>query len=133
MLNVFEQLVGYGCQRDWSRSSVPQLSRVARFFWVCDRSGQVGEWRCPHCRRYAFDDQMFGVARDGSPDGVGERHDLEPVSCLVAVLERWVPPRTVVRIVQNSWLYVPLLLDGAGLLPESAAGGWHSHPLSERW
>ena len=101
--------------------------------WVCDRSGQVGEWRCPHCRRYAFDDQMFGVARDGSPDGVGERHDLEPLSCLVAVLERWVPPRAVVRIVQNSRLYVPLLLDGAGLLPESAAGGWHSHPLSERW
>ena len=102
MFYVFEQLVGYGCQRDWSRSSVPQLSRVARL--GCDRSGQVGEWRCPLCRRHAFDDELLGVTCDGSPAVVEERHDMEPVSCHVAVFDRWIPPRFVVRIVQNSWL-----------------------------
>ncbi len=67
------------CWLRMSMRSVPLISA-----WVCDRSGQLGEWRCPLCR-------------DGSPEVVEERHDLEPFSCHVAVFFRWVPPLTVVR------------------------------------
>ena len=45
----------------------------------------------------------------------------------------WAPPEMLVNPHRNSWLYVPFLLDAAGLLcaPESRA--WREHPATTSW
>ena len=49
-------------------------------------------------------------------------------------LRRQVPPVTGRLPPTNSWLYMPLLLDGAGLLSPPAADAWRSRaPYADTW
>ena len=49
-------------------------------------------------------------------------------------LRHQVPPLTGRLPPTNSWLYMPLLLDGAGLLSPPAAEAWRSHaPYADTW
>ena len=45
----------------------------------------------------------------------------------------WPAPRNTVFCRTNSFLYMPLLLEAAGLLHEQDAATWQSHPLAVEW
>eukprot|EP00439_Symbiodinium_sp_Y106_P074017 s2223_g14.t1 len=64
---------------------------------------------------------------------VGDERRIEAVLKLQA-LRRQVPPVTGRLPPTNSWLYMPLLLDGAGLLSPPAADAWRSRaPYADTW
>ena len=45
----------------------------------------------------------------------------------------WQPPAQRILDHTNSWIYMPLFLDSAGLLTDSARNAWRSHALCDWW
>ena len=111
--------------------------------WEVDVARQQERWvcsRCPHAhaaRPFAPTRHAAGLSNPqaGAPHAIGDGHSAAPAPALALTQYTTIgPPPLPLRDGTNSALYVPLLLDAAGVLTPHAQLAWRSRaPFSEWW
>ena len=111
--------------------------------WEVDVARQQERWvcsRCPHAhaaRPFATTRHAAGLSNPqaGAPHAIGDGHSAAPAPALALTQYTTLgPPPLPLRDGTNSALYVPLLLDAAGVLTPQAQLAWRSRaPFREWW
>ncbi|OLP71931.1 hypothetical protein AK812_SmicGene48368 [Symbiodinium microadriaticum] len=113
----------------------------APMLWEVDVATKQERWVCSRCppahaaRRFAPTRHAAGLSNPqaGAPHAIGDGHSTAPALALTQYTTLGPPPLPL-RDGTNSALYVPLLLDAAGVLTPQAQLAWRSRaPFSEWW
>ena len=132
-----EQWVCTRCSRTCAPSDQPVCAHCRRpLQWEYDTFANLGEWRCSNTSCLPDLGDFAPPAVTPARPAVQHSNESERIRADRLQYAEWTmvgPPQRIVTSMTNSFMYVPLLLDAAGLLRADAAQAWRAHPASSGW